>query len=56
MLDFTEFYCFSDESWYTVDCEKGIRVLTDKAPEEAKESYQEYYKQEMWAKEHGWTI
>ena len=31
----------SDSTWYTVDEEKGF-VLTEDAPEEAKESYEQY--------------
>jgi hypothetical protein len=35
----------TNESWYEFDFEKRIFVLTEKAPEKAKESYEEYLKQ-----------
>lgn len=38
-------YFMTDESWYAFDFEKRRFVLTDKAPEKAKESYAEYLKQ-----------
>jgi transcription initiation factor IIF auxiliary subunit len=38
-------YFMTNEDWYEFDFEKRIFVLTDKAPEKAKESYEEYLKQ-----------
>ena len=38
-------YFMTDEHWYTFDFEKRIFVLTPNAPDEAKESYEEYLKQ-----------
>jgi len=43
------FYWRTDESWYYLD-ETGIYVLTDSAPERARESYKmmlEYYEEYM---------
>lgn len=37
-------YFMNDESWYEFDFEKRIFVLTEKASEKAKESYEEYLK------------
>lgn len=33
-----------NEDWYEYDFEKRMWVLTDKAPEEAKKSYEKYLK------------
>lgn len=38
-------YFMTNEEWYEFDFEKRRFVLTDKAPEKAKESYAEYLKQ-----------
>lgn len=38
-------YFMTNEDWYKFDFEKRIFVLTEKAPEKAKESYKEYIKQ-----------
>lgn len=38
-------YFMENEEWFYFDYEKKKYVLTDKAPEKAKESYKEYYKQ-----------
>ena len=38
-------YFMTNEDWYEFDFEKRIFVLTEKAPEKAKESYEEYLKQ-----------
>ena len=38
-------YFMTNEGWYEFDFEKRIFVLTEKAPEKAKESYEEYLKQ-----------
>ena len=38
-------YFMSDKSWYRFDYESGKYVLTDKAPEEAKKSLEELYKE-----------
>lgn len=37
-------YFMEDKAWYTYDPEKRFFVLTEKAPEKAKESYKEYRK------------
>ncbi len=37
-------YFMNDEKWYEFDFEKRIFVLTDEAPEDARESYNEYLK------------
>ena len=37
-------YFMSDEKWYKFDFDKRIFVLTEEAPEKAKESYEEYMK------------
>ena len=37
-------YFMSNKDWYTFDFEKRLFVLTEKAPEKAKESYAEYLK------------
>ena len=37
-------YFMSNKDWYTFDFEKRRFVLTEKAPEKAKESYAEYLK------------
>lgn len=38
-------YFMSNEEWFKFDFDKRIFVLTEKAPEKAKESYNEYLKQ-----------
>ena len=38
-------YFMTNEDWYEFDFEKRIFVLTEKAPEKTKESYEEYLKQ-----------
>ena len=43
MLDMP--YFMENEEWYEFDFEKRIFVLTEKAPKEAKKSYEEFYKQ-----------
>lgn len=43
MLDMP--YFMKNKSWYTYDVKKRCYVLTDKAPEKAKKSYKEYYKE-----------
>lgn len=42
MLDMP--YFMENEDWYEFDFEKKMYVLTDKAPEKAKESYEEWLK------------
>ncbi len=37
-------YFMTNRHWYTFDFEKHIYVLTPAAPEEAKESYEQYLK------------
>lgn len=36
-------YFMENEEWYEFDFSQRKYVLTDKAPEEAKESYKKYY-------------
>ena len=43
MLDMP--YFMENEEWYEFDFEKRSFVLTEKAPKEAKKSYEEFYKQ-----------
>lgn len=38
-------YFMNNKKWYKFDFSKRIFVLTDEAPEKAKESYEEYMKQ-----------
>lgn len=38
-------YFMNNEEWFRFDFDKRIFVLTEKAPEKAKESYNEYLKQ-----------
>lgn len=37
-------YFMTNEDWFYDDIESGILKLTDKAPQEAIESYNEFYK------------
>ena len=37
-------YFMTDKNWYKFDFKKRMWVLTDKAPDKAKESYEEYIK------------
>lgn len=37
-------YFMNNKKWYKFDFGKRIFVLTDEAPEKAKESYEEYMK------------
>lgn len=39
-------YFFENEEWYYYDGKKNRFFLTDKAPEEAKKSYEEFYNPE----------
>lgn len=50
MLDMP--YFMENEEWYEYDFEKRRYVLTEKAPEKAKESYKQFYKalEEMYGK------
>ena len=41
MLDMP--YFMENEEWYEFDFDKRIFVLTEKAPKEAKESYEKFY-------------
>lgn len=43
MLKFEQPYFFQNEEWYYYDGKKNKYFLTDKAPEEAKKSYEEFY-------------
>ena len=38
-------YFMENKEWYEFDFDKRKFVLTDKAPEKAKVSYEEFYKQ-----------
>ena len=38
-------YFMKNEEWYYFDYNKRKYVLTDKAPDKAKRSYNEYYKE-----------
>lgn len=38
-------YFMSNEDWYHFDSEKGIFVIEDDAPQSAKDSYKEFYKE-----------
>lgn len=40
-------YFMNDKKWYEFDFEKKIYILTKDAPEEAKESYEEYRKEKL---------
>lgn len=37
-------YFMTNEDWFEFDFDKRIFVLTEEAPKEAKESYEEYMK------------
>lgn len=37
-------YFMNDETWFEFDFEKRVFVLTEEAPQKAKESYEEYMK------------
>jgi hypothetical protein len=43
MLDMP--YFMTNDEWYYFDYQKRKYVLTDKAPEKAKDSYKEFYKE-----------
>ena len=38
-------YFMENEEWYEFDFQKKKYVLTDKAPEKARESYKEFYEE-----------
>jgi len=38
-------YFMTNKDWYMFDFDKRLFVLTEKAPEKARESYNEYLKQ-----------
>ena len=38
-------YFMNEEDWYEYDWEKEKYILTDKAPKEAKKSYEKFYKE-----------
>lgn len=50
MLDYTQFEFLQNDAWYTFDFDKGMCVLTEFAPDSAKESYQRYLE---WKREDG---
>ena len=41
-------YFMTNEEWYDFDFNLKRWVLTDKAPEEAKKSYEEFYEAEKY--------
>ena len=43
-------YFMENEEWYEYDWKNKKYILTNKAPEKAKESYEEFYKQLNYAK------
>lgn len=43
MLDMP--YFMTNDEWYYFDYQKRKYVLTDKAPEKAKDSYKQFYKE-----------
>lgn len=43
MLSTKQPYFFENEEWYYYDGKKNKFFLTDKAPEEARKSYEEFY-------------
>lgn len=46
MNDVERPYFMENEEWYYYDEEEGIFKLTDKAPQEAIDSYNEFYSSE----------
>lgn len=48
-------YFWTNKEWYTVDKENGGWVLTDKAPQEAVKSYEEFMEMMKEHKEMGLT-
>lgn len=51
MLDMP--YFMENEKWYSYDFDKRMYVLTDEAPQEAKDSYTEYLKETDYMKKAG---
>lgn len=47
-------YFLENEEWYYHDDEEGIFKLTDKATEEARKSYEEFYAEEDDGWEEEW--
>ncbi len=45
-MDVKQPYFLENEEWYYYDEEEGIFKLTDKAPQEAIESYNDFYNDE----------
>ena len=46
-------YFLENEEWYTYNIEEGKYELTDKAPQEAVESYNEFYADSVKIEENG---
>ena len=46
-------YFLENEEWYTYNIEEGKYELTDKAPQEAVESYNEFYADSVKVEENG---
>lgn len=55
MIDLSDVYFFKNKDWYYFDKEKHKLFLTDKAPKEAIESYNEFYEKlnELYEGEEG---
>lgn len=49
-------YFMEDKSWYDFDFEKRKFVLTENAPEKAKESYKEFYRERKTAEKEGVVV
>lgn len=47
MNDQVKPYFMENEEWYYYDEQEEIFKLTDKAPEKAKESYRQFYEDEL---------
>lgn len=55
MMDLSDVYFLKNKDWYYFDKEKHKLFLTDKAPKEAIESYNEFYEKlnELYEGEEG---
>lgn len=49
-------YFMEDKTWYEFDFKKRKFVLTNNAPEKAKESYEEFYKERNRADKEGVVV
>lgn len=50
-----EYYFMKNILWYRYDVDKEMYVLTDRATEEAKKSYEEYLKARSFKSKHYFT-